>query len=286
MAATSEFQFSVNFQAINYTSRYQSDLCVGEVIRNCCVNLGIDPDTEDGVTRNISVFRKNNPETRLSASSTIASDHETEWTRWIYNPYIRLNKVFAGDIIELKFELRENAVEKNSLWVVQKKSNHEAHITNLLKTVSDNIRNKRLEMKDMLLYQQTPAKNITAASNEQQHTYEPPTSSSSKQAPTLPELREQLTQLTTLKEKLTLKLQQDNKSKGLRSEDDQPCGCCPDFSTNYSSRELETYLKALQLTPIEEQYGDNSNATTSSNSDSNNKNKDLYCLESLSSMSK
>ena len=29
---------------------------VGEFIRNCCVNLCIDPDTVDGRTRNVNVY--------------------------------------------------------------------------------------------------------------------------------------------------------------------------------------------------------------------------------------
>jgi hypothetical protein len=38
-----------------YNGSYQSVVCVGEVIRNLCVNLCIDPDTVDGYTRNITV---------------------------------------------------------------------------------------------------------------------------------------------------------------------------------------------------------------------------------------
>ena len=42
--------------ASRYSGLYDADLCVGEVIRNVCVNLGIDPDTQDGYTKNVNVF--------------------------------------------------------------------------------------------------------------------------------------------------------------------------------------------------------------------------------------
>lgn len=35
---------------------YDRICCVGEVIRNICVNFGFDPDTEDGFTKNVQVF--------------------------------------------------------------------------------------------------------------------------------------------------------------------------------------------------------------------------------------
>lgn len=35
--------------------KYDSKILLGECIRNCCVNLGIDPDTVDGITRNVQV---------------------------------------------------------------------------------------------------------------------------------------------------------------------------------------------------------------------------------------
>ena len=37
------------------TVAYDSHCLVGEVVRNCCVELGIVPDTVDGVTRNVTV---------------------------------------------------------------------------------------------------------------------------------------------------------------------------------------------------------------------------------------
>ena len=39
--------------------QYDNDICVGELIRNCCVNLGLqDFDTIDGFTINIDVLIK------------------------------------------------------------------------------------------------------------------------------------------------------------------------------------------------------------------------------------
>lgn len=43
--------------ALCYHGSYDMDVCLGELVRNCCVNLGIDPDTHDGVTHNILVYR-------------------------------------------------------------------------------------------------------------------------------------------------------------------------------------------------------------------------------------
>lgn len=38
-----------------YETSYESLICIGELIRNICVNLNIDPDTHDGITRNVNV---------------------------------------------------------------------------------------------------------------------------------------------------------------------------------------------------------------------------------------
>ncbi len=42
-----------------YEGYYDSIICMGELIRNICVNLHIDPDTHDGITRNIVIFLVN-----------------------------------------------------------------------------------------------------------------------------------------------------------------------------------------------------------------------------------
>jgi hypothetical protein len=38
-----------------YETSYDSLICIGELIRNICVNLYIDPDTHDGITRNVYI---------------------------------------------------------------------------------------------------------------------------------------------------------------------------------------------------------------------------------------
>ena len=53
-----------------YTSDIDVSITVGEFIRNCCVNLDIDPDTDNGVTSNVYVN---------------FSGYEAE--KWNYNPY-------------------------------------------------------------------------------------------------------------------------------------------------------------------------------------------------------
>ena len=57
--------FQLNRQ---YTGQYDRNLMAGEVIRNICVNLFIDPDTVDGVTSNVRVFLCPPP---LSENSTM-----------------------------------------------------------------------------------------------------------------------------------------------------------------------------------------------------------------------
>ena len=65
--------------------QYDKQLCCGEVIRNICVNVGIDPDTIDGYTRNVTIYREGGD-------------------IWIYDPYDTLEE--AGlcneEILELK----------------------------------------------------------------------------------------------------------------------------------------------------------------------------------------
>jgi hypothetical protein len=40
-----------------YVGTYVHEICCGELLRNCCVNLGLDPDMTDGFVRNFSVYR-------------------------------------------------------------------------------------------------------------------------------------------------------------------------------------------------------------------------------------
>ena len=43
-----------------YSGDYDGTICMAECIRSLCVNLSVDPDTVDGVTRNVDVFHKMN----------------------------------------------------------------------------------------------------------------------------------------------------------------------------------------------------------------------------------
>jgi hypothetical protein len=43
-----------------FEDAYDDIIMVGELIRNLCVNLCIDPDTVNGYTRNVDVIKDNN----------------------------------------------------------------------------------------------------------------------------------------------------------------------------------------------------------------------------------
>lgn len=73
----------------NYVAEYCSDLCIGEVIRNCCVNLQIDPDTVDGITLNVKV----------------SHEVDNQWTELKYNPNKRLSTLARDGVVALRFEL-------------------------------------------------------------------------------------------------------------------------------------------------------------------------------------
>ena len=68
--------------------RYHGSCCIGEIIRNCCVNLGFfDVDTVEGITKNAIVLRKIN---------------EEKESLWQYNPNESLRSVVTeGDILKL-----------------------------------------------------------------------------------------------------------------------------------------------------------------------------------------
>jgi len=65
-----------------YSTSYDKSISVGELIRNCCVNLGIDPDTENGITKNITVYYECN-----GIKSINGNDTNTSRSQFIYNPY-------------------------------------------------------------------------------------------------------------------------------------------------------------------------------------------------------
>jgi hypothetical protein len=69
-----------------YTTSYEFHICIGEIIRNCCVNIGIDPDTVDGVTKNILVYR-------------VEQNNNNEPLIWHYNPTMKLCDCSSTDCV-------------------------------------------------------------------------------------------------------------------------------------------------------------------------------------------
>ena len=73
----------------NYISTVDSGITCGEFIRNCCVNVGIDPDTHEGFTRNIRVFAYACM-TELGEKQSSKEGEHKEGTLWMYNPVASL----------------------------------------------------------------------------------------------------------------------------------------------------------------------------------------------------
>jgi len=42
-----------------FEDKYDDHIMTGELIRNLCVNINIDPDTFEGITSNVDVYRDN-----------------------------------------------------------------------------------------------------------------------------------------------------------------------------------------------------------------------------------
>lgn len=81
----------------SYCADYDSDICLGELIRNLCVNLNIDPDTDSGYTRNVEVRRMN---------------QSGSFTYWEYNPHCSILKALteserSANIMHLAFKLND-----------------------------------------------------------------------------------------------------------------------------------------------------------------------------------
>lgn len=66
---------------------YDDEVCIGETIRNLCVNIGIDPDTLEGVTRNVAVYRRSD---------------DGEWKQWDYQPVARLADCATNSLLQVK----------------------------------------------------------------------------------------------------------------------------------------------------------------------------------------
>lgn len=76
---------------VSYTYNYDSIICVGEMIRNVCVNLGVDPDTHDGYTRNVMVYKR--------------STTQAEWVVWEYCPKDSIIKHAVNNVLCLKLQV-------------------------------------------------------------------------------------------------------------------------------------------------------------------------------------
>lgn len=69
-----------------YESEYLGDVCCGEMLRNCCVNLCIDPDMSDGLVHNVEVY--------LSTTDTF---DDASLTLWSYLPSRSIGKCCCED---------------------------------------------------------------------------------------------------------------------------------------------------------------------------------------------
>lgn len=74
----------------NRSFKYEECVCIGEMIRNICVNLGIDPDTEHGITKNVDVYNET-----ISATST----------PWSYNPNMDIGNIHVNGELRLRIFL-------------------------------------------------------------------------------------------------------------------------------------------------------------------------------------
>lgn len=86
----------------SYEANYDPIICIGELIRNLCVNLNIDPDTREGITCNIRVFRM------------VHSAEEKHFVVWVYDPQSSLEEVLTQDeisekLLSLSFEVCDAA---------------------------------------------------------------------------------------------------------------------------------------------------------------------------------
>ena len=79
----------IKFGKTQYMAKYDSDICVGEFIRNCCVNVGIDPDTKEGFTSNVNVY--------FGQNDQIGNPNHEK--RWNYHPNQTIESLPASDYL-------------------------------------------------------------------------------------------------------------------------------------------------------------------------------------------
>jgi len=85
MALVRVVAFTKESTSKSYSYSYDGSTCIGEVIRNICVNLSIDPDTVQGVTRNVKVFRHDTSSSSSSSDKKVDEERDEE-EAWIYDP--------------------------------------------------------------------------------------------------------------------------------------------------------------------------------------------------------
>ena len=105
---------NASFECIDgrsYCSQYDDDICVGELIRNCCVNLSLNPITIRGVTENYVVFKKKKK--KILEDEEDATEGEV-FEKWNYNPRDRIGQ-FANEKKELFLVIEERQCHHPSL---------------------------------------------------------------------------------------------------------------------------------------------------------------------------
>ena len=85
-----------NQSDILYQDKYDEIIMIGELIRNLCVNICIDPDTVNGYTNNVNVYINNK--------------------KWNYNPHQSLkdlnDSIIKDNQLILTIILKENDTRK------------------------------------------------------------------------------------------------------------------------------------------------------------------------------
>ena len=95
-----------------YTGIYESDLLAGEVVRNVCVNLCLDPDTINGLTTNVTVSFYVTKLISIDASSIkklLDDVQQLPFVRFKYNPHrpwlqqLQCEPISAGETLIVLF---------------------------------------------------------------------------------------------------------------------------------------------------------------------------------------
>lgn len=82
-----------------YCCAYEDDLTNSEIIRNICVNLRIDPETDNGITKNVTVAIK-------------TDQGENEWSYWNDHILRRAEKFFVKSGDDTFLHLQVEPIER------------------------------------------------------------------------------------------------------------------------------------------------------------------------------